>query len=63
MRTFVLTIKIGNAAVQSGEDLRDLIEKAAAEIREYSAEELQTGSLCRQVRDINGNKVGQWEVK
>jgi hypothetical protein len=59
----VITIDLGNEAMKTGEDAFAVISIAAAQIREYSEEELARTSFGRKLSDANGNSVGRWEVK
>jgi hypothetical protein len=57
---FVLEIKIGNAAVETWDDVADLIRKEADKI-EGCDRPLVTEH--DKIHDRNGNTVGKWEVK
>jgi hypothetical protein len=52
-RTFVLTIDLGNDAMQTHEDVAEALERTAGRLRASTADQAS-------IRDINGNSVGQW---
>lgn len=52
---FDLHIELGNAAMQSGEHI-------AGALREV-AEKAEAGHDEGLIHDVNGNTVGQWEMK
>jgi hypothetical protein len=56
MDTFVLKIKMGNAAMQTLDDIAAALHDAAERI---ARDDLATG----RVRDVNGNTVGQWVAR
>lgn len=58
---FKLTLRLGNATMQAGEDVANALERAAAYIAEYYAGELKDGAGMT-LLDQNGNHVGAWEV-
>lgn len=49
-----LTIEMGFAAVQDGEDLAGMLEHEAARLRD--------GFTSGYIRDANGNTAGYWEI-
>lgn len=63
--TFTLTIRLGNAAMQTGEDIADALRNAADKLADgYGMDYLDewTG-LGAAVYDANGNKVGRWGIE
>ena len=54
MREFTLRIKMGNEAMQTPEDVADVLREAANDVlfMDYDA-----------ILDMNGNKVGDWRFK
>lgn len=58
---FKLTLRLGNAAMQTGEDVANVLERAATYIADYYAGELEDGAGMS-LLDQNGNNVGAWEV-
>lgn len=63
---FTLKIKLGNDAIQTAGDLSFLVSRAAESIATYyegETEGLQHSYHPQPIRDINGNFVGNWEVK
>ena len=52
MATFNLTIRLGNDAMQTGEDVAEALRQAANYIEQHD-----TGSA---VYDLNGNRVGSF---
>ena len=56
---FRLTIELGNDVMQTGTDVARVLEKVANFLTSYEA--LQP-DLSNNLRDLNGNKVGEWKV-
>lgn len=54
-KRFILTIELGNDAMQTYQDVHDALRKVADFV---SADPGDTGN----VRDANGNTVGKWSV-
>jgi hypothetical protein len=62
--TLAVTIRLGNDAMQTGEDLANALEGIANDLREWSGPEPITGEThAASLFDINGNRVGQWKVR
>jgi hypothetical protein len=74
---FTLTIKLGNAAMQTGDDIADALRETAARVEglsflaegESEAVYDVTGGVFHDTRydrdritDTNGNAVGEWKV-
>lgn len=57
-----LTLKLGNAAMQTGHDVADALSRAADYMSEYYPDELTAGASLS-LLDVNGNYVGKWEVR
>lgn len=57
---FTLEIELGNAAMQTQRDIKTAIKGAftGAAFEDHPFKAMDSGI----VRDINGNKVGKWEV-
>lgn len=55
---FKLTIKLGNAAMQTPDDVAEALRKLAAKMDHTEFSGLEFGSI----RDVNGNTVGSWEL-
>lgn len=60
---FRIEIELGNDAMQTEEDVARLLSETARKLRAktihlYHGGDYPSGAL----RDVNGNKVGQWEV-
>ena len=55
MTTFTLTITLGNEAMQEANDIAWTLRKVAFE--------LENDPDHNRIRDINGNTVGEWEIK
>jgi DUF917 family protein len=51
---FTLTIQLGNAAMQTGEDVAEALARVA--------DSLQGGVQSGTIRDVNGNTVGSWDL-
>jgi hypothetical protein len=58
-----LTIRTGNDAMQSGEDLAQALERAAKHVRYLGAEPLTEGISSQRVLDGNGQSVGSWWIE
>ena len=56
---FRLKIMLGNAAMQTGDESAEALRKVASKVSDYSGLGRESGSI----RDVNGNTVGEWEVK
>jgi hypothetical protein len=57
--SFKLKIKTGNAAfAEDGNDGKNEVARILREI----ADSLESGFDAHTVRDINGNKVGEWSI-
>lgn len=56
---FVLSIELGNAAMQTPRDVLDAIRQSLA--RTHPDQELGTDDGGK-IRDVNGNTVGSWRV-
>ncbi len=59
MNKFTLTIKLGNEAMQTGDDVAWLLRKV---IRDLEGNPLTEADSQRYV-DLNGNSVGEWKVR
>ena len=53
-------ITLGNEAMQTGEDVADALQKALKKIRPAFWD--SRGYPAVDIRDLNGNTVGQWKV-
>ena len=58
--SFRLTITLGNAATECGNDVANALQLAADQIRYTPPEDMRRES--GNIRDENGNTVGQWKV-
>lgn len=56
MSTFSLTIRMGNEAMQTPDDLAEALEAVAALCRERAV-------YPQTIRDRNGNTVGDWVIE
>lgn len=56
MATFTLTIKLGNDAMQSANDVSHALYETAEKID--ARDDMRDGRIY----DANGNKVGEWNV-
>jgi hypothetical protein len=62
---FVLKVQLGNAAMTNGDDVADMLEAVATQVRSLSPliEAVQEGDeVTRTIRDANGNRIGSWVV-
>ncbi len=55
-RQFALTIKLGNDAMRTLEDVADALESVARSLRVGTCY-----GQTRPIHDINGNRVGEWK--
>lgn len=53
---FTLTIKMGNSAMQTVDDIAEVLRKVAKRIEGSG----NTGEDFGPIMDTNGNKVGEW---
>lgn len=62
---FTLEIKLGNAAMQTGEDVAEALEETARKIRDtYGIDYVdEWAGLGAFIRDANGNRVGRWSIE
>jgi hypothetical protein len=62
---FTLKIKMGNAAMLTGEDIARALREVARDIeRNVGDEELNKRVAFKgKIRDINGNTVGEWRAR
>ncbi len=59
---FVLTIELGNDAMQTSHDIANALRKVATRLALYPACEPQADNADA-IRDDNGNRVGGWHVE
>lgn len=59
---FVLTIELGNDAMQTKDDIAAVLTETAARIPRAIVGRIGVGDSAF-IRDINGNRVGNWEVQ
>jgi hypothetical protein len=58
---FNLTIRLGNSAMQSGEDIARALDKVANSAQDLG--EIQEGDAHgARIMDANGNAVGEWSI-
>lgn len=53
---FTIEIELGNDAVQTAEDVAEILRATSAQVTD-----IRLGSF-RNIRDLNGNTVGLWQV-
>ena len=58
--TFTLTIELGDAAMQTLDDVFEAINEVHERLTGQG--EMLDGTESGRIRDINGNRVGKWEV-
>lgn len=56
-----VTIRLGNDAMQTGEDLSDALRVIASDVKYLGT--LSRGTHAVTVLDVNGNRVGQWKIR
>jgi hypothetical protein len=59
MTKFTLSIDLGNDAMQTDDEVAELLSKAA---RQVDGLEYLIPGLYGNLRDENGNRVGSWQV-
>lgn len=57
--TFELSVRLGNADMQTAHDIADVLRRSAEWIEEYAA--IVDGETLS-ILDQNGNRVGEWRV-
>lgn len=62
MKTFNLTIKPGDDAMQTGFDIGEALREQAARIEDNVGEGNITPRALGSIWDSNGNRVGEWSV-
>lgn len=58
MSKFTLTIKLGNAAMQTGQDVAGALADVVRDVIHWE----DLSGMMRPIIDDNGNRVGEWEV-
>lgn len=58
-----LQIGLGNDAMQTGTDVAAALRKIAARIDDEIDGEDMPVTLSQTILDLNGNRVGQWNVR
>ena len=58
MSKFLLSIELGNDAMQTGNDIAKALHTVGLQINSND----QPYPTQRPIRDVNGNIVGQWQV-
>jgi hypothetical protein len=60
---FMLEIALGNDAMNSSQDVADALHEVGKLIEEgFHSEYPIPDGFSGSIRDVNGNKVGKWEV-
>jgi hypothetical protein len=62
---FMVSINLGNDAMQDGFDIAAALRKIADQIQSYNTEDLDASasdSANMRIRDFNGNTVGFWKI-
>ena len=61
---FVLSIKLGNDAMSEPSDIADVLRELANNLDSGNAFDETNGKYAHGfLRDINGNRVGEWSTK
>ena len=58
---FKLTIRLGNDAMQTGDQIADALRRVGELLRDFSPDTFH--GKPHRVLDANGNTVGTWEIK
>ena len=62
--SLTVDIRLGNDAMQTGDNLADALDKIAAELRDWSGSDPITGATHpASVWDVNGSRVGAWTIQ
>lgn len=56
---FELRITLGNAAMLTPQDVADALGRVARQLRDREPEDVWVGG---NIRDFNGNRVGEWTL-
>lgn len=57
---FILKIELGNEAMQTPQDIAQALREAAGGLDGLVPEATRASGS---IRDLNGNRVGKWEIK
>jgi len=57
--TFELSVRLGNASMQTARDIADTLRRSADWLEEYAT--IVDGEMLS-ILDQNGNRVGEWRV-
>jgi hypothetical protein len=57
--TFTLKIKLGNEAMQTGEDIAEALQRIAGKLKYIG---YPSSNDYGNIRDVNGNRVGEWKA-
>lgn len=58
--TFSITVRMGNDAMQTAEDLRELLERVRSSVDTFAGDIERGCAISSSLRDVNGNTVGGW---
>ena len=58
--SFILNLELGNAAMQTNQDMADMLRSLADQFARYGNDPMvEEGAI---LRDYNGNTVGSWAI-
>lgn len=60
---FVLSIRLGNDAMQAQDDIAQALITLGKQLRDWSYERTPEIGDVGAIKDINGNRVGGWHVE
>jgi hypothetical protein len=61
---FRLTIRLGNDAMLTGDDIADALHTIADRVPEHTGTDERAERIhAVSIRDLNGNRVGQWAIR
>jgi hypothetical protein len=64
MKNFTLTITLGNDAMSEPADIADVLRELANNFNSGNAFDETNGKYAHGfLRDINGNRVGEWKIQ
>ena len=58
----VITIALGNDAMRTPRDVAEAVSRHMKRLGSKPFEDFETDWPSGPIRDVNGNKVGEWEV-
>lgn len=65
MAKFMLEIELGNALAETADDVAEMLYRTADKLIDYTGSDplVEHINVFANIRDLNGNTVGLWQVK